>query len=302
MIKSILAGASALAMTMASGIGLACAADETGAAKAAAVATAPAGTIAPASAGATTTIGTVLPTAATPAAAGVAAASPVAAEMQPTAADAAAPAVPPPTSKPVPETTLRVSIDLSNQRMVVSEQGNAIHTWPISSGRGGYRTPTGTYKPQWMSRMHYSRKYDYAPMPYSVFFHGGYAIHGTYATGMLGRPASHGCVRLAPGNAKTLFNLVSRHGRQHTVISLSGSAPSSGSSVAHRSKRRSNTYSSYSGSSSGLSFFWFGSDPAPVARKKRPKVIYRNGQPYVYVGGSAAKRARQKYSGSYYNY
>ena len=117
-------------------------------------------------------------------------------------------------AKPVPPaTTLRVSIDLTKQRMTVSENGQTVHSWPISSGRSGYRTPNGTYRPTWMSKMHYSRKYDNAPMPHAVFFTGGFAIHGTYATGMLGRPASHGCVRLSPGNAKTLFNMVNRHGR-----------------------------------------------------------------------------------------
>lgn len=90
--------------------------------------------------------------------------------------------------------------------------------WKVSTGRSGYRTPRGSYKPTRLHRMWHSRKYDNAPMPYSIFFRGGYAIHGTDQIGSLGRPASHGRVRLHPGNAKRLFNLVRAHGRANTRI------------------------------------------------------------------------------------
>ncbi len=100
--------------------------------------------------------------------------------------------------------TLKISVDLTSQRMHVKENGKTIHSWTISAGRRGYRTVIGTFKPKWMTRMHYSRKYHNAPMPNAIFFHGGFAIHGTYATGRRGSPASHGCVRLALGNAKKL--------------------------------------------------------------------------------------------------
>jgi hypothetical protein len=106
--------------------------------------------------------------------------------------------------------------------MTVAENGVTKHTWAISSAGPGYRTPTGTFKPQWMSRMWYSRQYDWSPMPHSIFFTGGTAIHGTYATRMLGRPASHGCVRLAPGNAAELYRLVGRHGKDRTRIVVHG--------------------------------------------------------------------------------
>ena len=77
--------------------------------------------------------------------------------------------------------------------MKISENGEPLYTWPISSARYGYRTPTGTFQPTWMSKMWYSRQYDYAPMPHAIFFHQGVAIHATYATRALGSPASHGC-------------------------------------------------------------------------------------------------------------
>lgn len=123
-----------------------------------------------------------------------------------------------------PPVTVRIDIDLTSQRMTVSENGRSKYTWKISSGRSGYLTPTGDYRPQWMARRWHSRKYDWAPMPHSIFFHRGYAIHATYATGRLGRPASHGCIRLSPRNAKTLFRMVSRHGKAATRISIRGHA------------------------------------------------------------------------------
>lgn len=125
---------------------------------------------------------------------------------------------------PPPPVTLKIAINLTSQRLTVTENGRTKYTWKISSGRTGYLTPTGNYRPQWMARMWHSRKYDWAPMPHSIFFHRGFAIHATYATGRLGRPASHGCIRLSPRNAKTLYRLVSKHGKASTRISIRGHA------------------------------------------------------------------------------
>lgn len=109
-------------------------------------------------------------------------------------------------------------IDLSEQRMYVSIAGTPAYSWPVSTARRGYVTPTGSYRPTRLHRRWYSRKYNNAPMPHSIFFRGGYALHGTTAVKALGRPASHGCVRLAPGNAATLFRLVSSYGPRNTRI------------------------------------------------------------------------------------
>ncbi|MFM9857428.1 L,D-transpeptidase [Pseudoxanthobacter sp. M-2] len=109
-------------------------------------------------------------------------------------------------------------IDLSEQRMYVSIAGKPAYSWPVSTARRGYVTPTGSYRPTRLHRRWYSRKYNNSPMPHSIFFRGGYAIHGTNALKSLGRPASHGCVRLAPGNAATLFQLVSSYGPRNTRI------------------------------------------------------------------------------------
>jgi hypothetical protein len=116
--------------------------------------------------------------------------------------------------------------------MTVAENGFILHTWPVSSARYGYRTPTGTYQPTWMSKMWYSRQYDYAPMPNAIFFHQGVAIHATYATRQLGQPASHGCVRLAPKNAATLYRMVSNHGKEKTQIVVHGTPDHSRARVA----------------------------------------------------------------------
>ena len=111
-------------------------------------------------------------------------------------------------------------INLSNQRMAVFVDGAPRYNWPISTARPGYRTPTGTFKPTALVRYHRSSIYDGSPMPYSIFFLRGYAIHGSYEIKHLGRPASHGCIRLHPANAAALYSLVQRYGTGNTVIKI----------------------------------------------------------------------------------
>jgi lipoprotein-anchoring transpeptidase ErfK/SrfK len=93
--------------------------------------------------------------------------------------------------------------------------------WAVSTARPGYRTPTGTFKPTALFRYHASTIYSGSPMPFSIFFLRGYAIHGSYETKYLGRPASHGCVRLHPSNAAALYLLVKTYGTSNTVIRIS---------------------------------------------------------------------------------
>jgi lipoprotein-anchoring transpeptidase ErfK/SrfK len=111
-----------------------------------------------------------------------------------------------------------VQVDRGDQLMRVYVDGRLVYVWPVSTGRMGYRTPAGRYSPTVLSRMHYSRKYDDAPMPYAIFFRGGYAIHGTYAVSRLGRQASHGCIRLHTANARELFRMVQDFGPHDTRI------------------------------------------------------------------------------------
>src|SRR5499426_2334794 len=119
-----------------------------------------------------------------------------------------------------------ITIDKSAQQMLVSVDGVRRYTWPVSTGRSGYATPSGTYTPFRMEKDHFSKEWDDAPMPHSIFFTPkGHAIHGSYETKRLGSPASHGCVRLAPANASKLFALVKEEGLGNTKVVLTGQAP-----------------------------------------------------------------------------
>jgi lipoprotein-anchoring transpeptidase ErfK/SrfK len=111
-------------------------------------------------------------------------------------------------------------INLSTQRMNVYVDGTPRYSWPVSTARAGYHTPTGTFRPTAVVRYHASTIYSGSPMPYSIFFLRGYAIHGSYETRYLGRPASHGCVRLHPANAAVLYSLVKQYGSGNTLIEI----------------------------------------------------------------------------------
>ena len=148
----------------------------------------------------------------------------------------AAPVAPAP--KPVAVVTLTADVNLTTQQMTVSSGGKTLGVWPISSGTRDHATPTGTFKPGWMAKMWFSKQYDDAPMPHAVFFNGGIATHATQATGRLGSPASHGCVRLAPANAATFYGLVQKHGLASTRIVVRG-APKFREDVAAKRNRAS---------------------------------------------------------------
>lgn len=109
-------------------------------------------------------------------------------------------------------------VDISTQTLTLEVNGWPEGRWAISSARAGYHTPRGSFGVTRTARVYYSKKYDNAPMPNSVFFHGGYAIHGTYHLANLGRPASHGCVRLAPANAAAFYSLVQKYGASRTRV------------------------------------------------------------------------------------
>ncbi len=131
------------------------------------------------------------------------------------AAEAAAPADEEPSAP-----TVVARIDLSDQTMTIYVDEKLSYVFKVSTGRRGYGTPTGQWTAQWLSPRHRSKKYHDAPMPWSVFFHGGYAVHGTTEVRRLGRPASHGCVRLHPSNAKIFYKLVQENGKENTLVSI----------------------------------------------------------------------------------
>ncbi|MEZ5873780.1 MAG: L,D-transpeptidase [Hyphomicrobiales bacterium] len=122
--------------------------------------------------------------------------------------------------------SILINIDKANQKMVVWVDGVEKYTWPVSTGRPGYATPSGDYTPGSMNEMWYSRQWDNAPMPHAIFFtKSGHAIHGSNEVRNLGRPASHGCVRISPKNAATLYDLVEENGLDRTKIVLAGMTP-----------------------------------------------------------------------------
>jgi lipoprotein-anchoring transpeptidase ErfK/SrfK len=116
------------------------------------------------------------------------------------------------------EAGILVRVDRASQTMQVSADGAYLYTWPVSTGRPGYGTPGGTFHPQRMAARWFSTVYYHAPMPHAIFFRGGFAIHGSYDIARLGGPASHGCIRLHPSAAATLFGLVQSEGMHNTTI------------------------------------------------------------------------------------
>jgi len=118
-----------------------------------------------------------------------------------------------------------IVVNKSTQRLSVSVDGVPRYEWPVSTARMGYNTPNGTYGVERMAVSWFSRKYDWSPMPHSIFFDGGYAIHGSYEISRIGTPASHGCIRLHPNNAAVLYRLVEQH-RNSTRIVVTGERPS----------------------------------------------------------------------------
>lgn len=116
-----------------------------------------------------------------------------------------------------------IIISKVGQKMTVKVDGRTEYVWPVSTGAAGYDTPSGTFRPFRMEKDYFSKEWDNAPMPNAIFFTArGHAIHGSYYVKSLGRRASHGCVRLAPENAKILFGLVGGAGMSNTSVTIKG--------------------------------------------------------------------------------
>jgi hypothetical protein len=134
------------------------------------------------------------------------------------------------------QAAVTVTIDKSIQQMTVEVDGTPLYQWPVSTGKAGaYETPSGKYKAFRMEKDHFSKEWDDAPMPFSIFFTPkGHAIHGSLEVKRLGTPASHGCVRLLPANAEKLYALVEKEGVLNTTVILTGVTPPSAPAVARR--------------------------------------------------------------------
>jgi len=139
-------------------------------------------------------------------------------------------------TSPVPSNIV-INIDKTKQQMTVFLDGVESYNWPVSTGKAGYSTPSGTFTAMSMNEVWYSKEWDNAPMPHAIFFmKDGHAIHGSYEVKNLGKPASHGCVRISPQNATTLYDLVAKTGLKNTQVVLSGDAPGGEAKVASKSR------------------------------------------------------------------
>ena len=135
--------------------------------------------------------------------------------------------------------TVLITVDKAKQKMTVFLDGVEKYDWPISTGKAGYSTPSGTYTATSMNEIWYSKEWDNSPMPHSIFFRkDGYAIHGSYEVKNLGRPASHGCVRISSENAATLYALVQKIGLKNTEVVLTGVTPGGEYKVARSAGSR----------------------------------------------------------------
>ena len=134
---------------------------------------------------------------------------------------------------------LLINIDKTKQKMTVFLDGVQKYDWPVSTGRAGYSTPSGTYTATSMNEVWYSKEWDNSPMPHSIFFmKDGHAIHGSYEVKTLGKAVSHGCVRISPQNAATLYVLVKKNGLKNTEVVLTGVTPGGEYKVARPAYRQ----------------------------------------------------------------
>jgi len=167
-----------------------------------------------------------------------------------------------------------ITVDKTTQRMSVSVDGQPRYAWSVSTGKAGHETPAGSFTPSRLVKDHASKEWDNSPMPHSIFFtHRGHAIHGSNATRSLGRPASHGCVRLAPANAAKLFALVRSEGMRNTRIVIQGHEPRKPSARTVKRERPKARYAEPS--SSGAAY--------PSRQPQRPEAL-RAAPTYGYAG------------------
>jgi len=180
------------------------------------------------------------------------------------------------------QANISITVDKNSQTMTVAVDGVERYRWPVSTGIPSYETPNGSYRTFRMEASHFSKEFDDAPMPHSIFFTKiGHAIHGTEYESKLGTPASHGCVRLSRANAATLYDLVQRDGVLNTTVTLTGS-----SQIAlARNPRRNN---------SAVARQQYGeqypADPTPPGRRYAPQMRPDDG--YIYPADGSSDVAR----------
>jgi hypothetical protein len=175
---------------------------------------------------------------------------------------------------------IAISIDKSAQQMSVAVDGAQRYTWPVSTGRPGYDTPNGSFKPNRMDADHFSQEWDNAPMPHTIFFDlHGHAIHGFFDVKHLGLAVSHGCVRLSPEHAATLFDLVKTEGMANTSVVVTGRTPGGDNGPVARAHMPENE-TSYSAQPTQLAPQY--QEPQPQYQEPQPQPYYSQqvyGQP-----------------------
>jgi hypothetical protein len=166
-----------------------------------------------------------------------------------------------------------ISIDKSTQSMSVSVDGSQRYVWPVSTGRPGYDTPSGTFRPNRMDADHYSQEWDNAPMPHTIFFDmQGHAVHGFFDVKHLGLAVSHGCVRLSPDNAAVLFDLVKDEGMANTTVIIGGRTPGGDNGPVARSRQPMNETVADQPQ--------YGQQPQPYGQPAYGQRYYAQPQPY----------------------
>lgn len=112
---------------------------------------------------------------------------------------------PPPTAAQALKSGTLIVVSLPSQRLYAFKDGVEWDSTPVSTGRRGYGTPTGTFPILQKHVRHRSRTYNNASMPYMQrLTWSGVALH---AGRVPGYPASHGCIRLPWDFARRLYAL-----------------------------------------------------------------------------------------------
>src|SRR5947209_3578317 len=192
------------------------------------------------------------------------------------------------------EAKVAITVDKDNQQMTVAVDGVERYHWPVSTGIPSYETPNGSFRTFRMEEDHYSKEFDDAPMPHSIFFTKiGHAIHGTDCEGHLGSPVSHGCVRLSRANATTLYDMVEKDGVLNTTVTLTGS-----SQIALARHPRSRTNTAVARREPGDQYapqYGGAGDPIVLTPRQVPSGQYAQERPddnYIYPADGSSDTAR----------
>ena len=188
-----------------------------------------------------------------------------------------------------------IVVDKDNQQMTVSVDGVERYQWPVSTGNPSHETPNGKFQTFRMEADHFSKEFDDAPMPHSIFFTKiGHAIHGTFSEGNLGVPVSHGCVRISRANASTLFSLVKTEGVLNTTVTLTGSSrvalarnPRSRRQTDVARRDPTSAYQSYDAAGNPVDL-----TPRQIAPGRQPQATVRGDDGYIYPADGSSNDQR----------